>query len=118
MVLKWAGEIAQWVKMLATKPGDLSLIPGTDDEVEGENRLDKVFLYTQHACHGTCFHTHTACIHNNNGGNCLRVAYVPFVYLIKKAVRESRSEVTESDTTCWQGPPRQNGMPNFPEIWQ
>lgn len=32
------GEMVQWVKVMETKPGDLSLIPGTH-MVEGERQL-------------------------------------------------------------------------------
>lgn len=37
-------EMAQWVKVLASKPVDLSSIPKTH-AVEGENQLTKVVLH-------------------------------------------------------------------------
>ena len=42
----WASEIAQGVKALATKPGDLSLIPETHKV--GGNQLLQVFLWLSH----------------------------------------------------------------------
>ena len=38
----WAGEMAQWIKVLAAKPVDLSLIPG-NLIVKGENQPPSVF---------------------------------------------------------------------------
>ena len=39
----WAGEIAQWVRVLAARPGRLISTPGTN-MVNGENRLCKIVL--------------------------------------------------------------------------
>ena len=57
-------KIAQQIKVLAKKPGDLSLIPGTHI-VEGENQLHQVILWPSTLQHGICsppspmpMHTH------------------------------------------------------------
>lgn len=42
-MLTRAFEVTQWVKVLAARPGELNLIPGTDVE-EGENRFLQVVL--------------------------------------------------------------------------
>ena len=52
--------MAYWGKGLATKPDDLSLIPGTH-MMESENQFSQVVLWASHAC----IHTHTQ-INNNN----------------------------------------------------
>lgn len=39
----WAGEVAQWIGVLAAKPDDLRLIPKTH-MVEGEKQLLQDFL--------------------------------------------------------------------------
>lgn len=39
----WAGKMTQWVKVLATQPDDLSLIPEIH-MFDGENRLLEVVL--------------------------------------------------------------------------
>lgn len=51
--------MAQSVKALAAKPGDLSLIPQTN-EVEQENWLQKVAFWHPHTGHNTraCLYTH------------------------------------------------------------
>lgn len=51
-------EMAQWVKVLASKPVDLSSIPKTH-AVEGENQLTKVVLQSPYTFPGTCAPTYT-----------------------------------------------------------
>lgn len=50
-------EMAQWVKVLASKPGDLSSIPKTH-VMGGENQLTKVVLQPPHTFPGTCAPTY------------------------------------------------------------
>lgn len=58
-----AGEMAQQVDMLVTKPDDLSLMPRTHT-TEGHNRLLQVVLWPpQTLCVGMSMHAHT---NNNN----------------------------------------------------
>ena len=51
----WVSEMAQWIKAIAAKPEDLSLISGTN--IVGENQLLQVDL-NMHALHMQ-IHIHT-----------------------------------------------------------
>lgn len=51
-----AGNMAQWVKVLATQPDHISSFPGTD-LVRGEKQLPHILLLL--VCHGACAGAHT-----------------------------------------------------------
>lgn len=55
ILVMWAGEMAQQVKVLVTRP-NLSSIPSTR-VVEGKNQLLKVALWLSHVC--PCTHIST-----------------------------------------------------------
>lgn len=48
-----AGEMTYWVKTIAAKSNNLSLIP-RNVMVERENQLCQVILQPPHTCHGIC----------------------------------------------------------------
>ena len=72
-----AGKMAQWMRVLTTKPGNLSSIPRTH-MVEGENRLLQVVLWSSHTYRSklTITHTHTHTHTHTQINKCNKNSYV------------------------------------------